>query len=150
MPTPPMTASVMNCGCYPTTEADSCPSAPLALKAACWQSWTCAYSLHSNSEDLHMYKSTWTCCCWPSQMQRTAWTLGSVSPCLPERMVYSREAGICYSLAAGEKKSKYLLKNNRARIAFSLSRYTRPQSWEYIGFWKRPGKDQKKSQQPTS
>lgn len=29
-------------------------------------------------------------------------------------------------LQLGKKKSKYLLKNNRARIAFSLSRYTGP------------------------
>lgn len=60
--------------CYPSTEADSCPSAPLASKAVCWHSKMCASSQHCMSED--MYTNSCTCCCWPFQRQRTAWSHG--------------------------------------------------------------------------
>lgn len=85
--------------CYPLTEADSCPSAPLALKAVCWQSEMCASSQRSMSEDLHMYTSPLYLLLLTFPEAENSMVLWSVGPCLPEIVLYSREAGISQSVA---------------------------------------------------
>lgn len=87
--------------CYPSTEADSCPSAPLALKAVCWHSKMCASSQRCMSEDMYTSPLYLLLLTFPeAEKSMVPWSVGL---CLPELMLCSREAGISHLVAVRQK-----------------------------------------------